>query len=513
MAMAIANRQSRFNPVQRDVLFARTGCAAVNRVRAAASVVEDLPEQQFNGTQASDRVTGVQCVTADVGGQYEWALVESGDVLARSTAEYETESGAVTGFNSFCTSASVTATVFFLQNQKQQSSAFDVGSTSVLAALRSLATLPIRGFKHRRTIQETDIRIAVSGIRGKSSTTRRLDDAFRRRGYDTLTKITGNQPHLIHNGGVVPLNREGPRTTLYENIDVFREYVPKLAKYASEDIVIFENQGITEYTTRLINESFLDPHVILLTNIRRDHQDTLGETRAEIARSFAKSVPPSTHVVCGEQHPTIYEYLEREITATGATIEQVTIPEEHKGLLGAETVHAVNHTLTAVGESPIPPDEIRTHLEQIQPAWTTVPNGLVLNAAEVNDVESTEAVRRALENSDCITPFVFLRPDRRGRTASFVSYFDHLAERGIVDGGYVMGSDSTVFANETTCKVTEIGSDADPAAVLDRLLSHDRPVILMGNTVDEFMRELDAEIDSRARRRSLIDKPRGPPAA
>ena len=481
--------------------------AAVNHVRAAASVVKDLPEQQFNGTQASNRVTDVQCMTVNNGDQYEWVLVEGDNVLARSAETFEAKSNAVTAATSFCKAASVTETAFLLRNQNQQSSAFDVGSTSVLAALRSLATLPIRGFKHRRTIQKIDTRIVVSGIRGKSSTTRRLDDVFRRRGYDTLTKITGNQPHLIHNGGVVPLNREGPRTTLYENIDVFREYVPKLAKYSPEDVAIFENQGITEYTTRLINESFLDPHIIVLTNIRRDHQDTLGETRAEIAQSFAKSVSPNAHIVCGEQHPIIYEYLEREVTATGATIEQVAIPEEHEGLLGAETAHAVNHTLTAVGESPVPPDEIRAYLEQIQPAWTTVPNGLVFNAAEVNDVESTEAVRQALENSDRITPFVFLRPDRRGRTASFVSYFDHLADQGIIDAGYVMGSDSSVFAKETKCEVTEIDADADPEAVLDRLLDHGRPVVLMGNTVDEFMREIDSEIDSRAQGRSLVERP------
>jgi len=486
--------------------------SAINRVRAATSVLEGSPEQQFGGTHAGDRVTDAQCVAVDVAGQYEWMLTEADEVLAQSKRTYETESDALSVAAVFCTYANAAAIVFPPEDRDQRSSSFDVGSTSMPAALRSLVMLPIQGFRHRQALQEIDTRIVISGIRGKSSTTRRLDDVLRRRGYDTLSKITGNQPHLIHNGGVVPLNREGPRTTLYENVDVFREYVPKLVKYAPDDVAIFENQGITEYTTRMINESFLDPHVIVLTNIRRDHQDTLGETRSEIARSFAKSVPSGAHVVCGEQHPIIYEYLEREVTAIGATIEQVAIPEEHRGLLGAETVYAVNHTLTAIGESPVSPDTIRTYLKQIQPRWTTVPNGLVFNAAEVNDVESTEAVRQTLEYSDRITPFVFLRPDRRGRTASFVSYFDHLADRGIIDTGYVMGSDSSVFANETACEVTEIDSDADPAAVLDRLLSHDRPVILMGNTVDEFMRELDAEINSRAQRRYLMDTPREPAA-
>ncbi|ELZ61308.1 hypothetical protein C458_03745 [Haloferax sp. ATCC BAA-644] len=124
----------------------------------------------------------------------------------------------------------------------------------------------------------------------------------------------------------------------------------------------------------------------------------------------------------------------------------------------------------------------------------------------MNDVESTEAVRQALENSNRIIPFVFLRPDRRGRTASFVSYFDHLADQGIIDAGYVMGSGSSVFANETKCEVTEIDADADPEAVLDRLLDHGQPVMIMGNTVDEFMRQIDSEINSRAQSRSLVER-------
>jgi hypothetical protein len=76
-----------------------------------------------------------------------------------------------------------------------------------------------------------------------------------------------------------------------------------------------------------------------------------------------------------------------------------------------------------------------------------------------------------------------------------------------------MGSGSSVFANETTCNVKKIDSGADPATVLDQLLDDGRPVMLMGNTVDEFMRDLDDEINSRAQRSSHTEKPQGPPAA
>lgn len=473
--------------------------SAVETVRAASAVLDGEPDKQFDGRRAANLVNNVQCSILKYGGQYEWVLKNDNKVLARSMSTYETESNALDAGNEFCTQAKMSQLRAYGGDPDNRGTPFDVGSTSIRSALRSLATLPVRGFRHRRTIQAVDTRIIVSGIRGKSSTTRRLGDIFNRRGYGTLTKITGNQPHLVRNGEVIPLNREGARTTLYENINVFRENARKLGSESSDSVAIFENQGITEYTTRLINRLFVSPDVILLTNVRRDHQDTLGETRADIARSFAKSVPSGTHVVCGEQHPVIYDYLESEVTSAGATIEQVTVPEEHTDLLGAETVHAVNHTLRAVDESPLPDEEIESYLTQIQPTWTLLPNGRVFNAAEVNDVESTEAVRRALPESDHVTPFVFLRADRRGRTASFVSYLNHLTEQGIVDKGYVMGQGSSVFASETDCHMAKFASDSEPSNVLQTLLQEGLPVMLMGNTVDEFMRDFEDEIQSLAK--------------
>jgi hypothetical protein len=83
---------------------------------------------------------------------------------------------------------------------------FEVGLRAVRGALSGLIG---RGRRHRRFLSAVDTRIVVSGIRGKSSTTRRLDDVFNRRGYDVLTKITGNHPHLIRNGDVIPIDRQG----------------------------------------------------------------------------------------------------------------------------------------------------------------------------------------------------------------------------------------------------------------------------------------------------------------
>lgn len=370
----------------------------------------------------------------------------------------------------------------------------EVGARNLRAILSELT----RGFRHRKYLRDIDTRIVVSGSRGKSSTTRRLDDIFNRRGYDTLTKITGNYPTLIHNGEAYPIDRQGPRVTLYENVSVIGEFAPELDSYDPEDVAIFENQAITEYTTRLVNERFVKPDVILLTNVRQDHNDTLGKTRTDIARSLARSVPAGTHVVNGEQHTVLHEYMRDEIERRDATIEQVSIPEHHRGLLGAETVHALDTVLTALDEPPIPEGELDAYLTSIQPEWTRLPGGRVYNAAEVNDVESTEQVRRLLAGDEHVLPFVYLRHDRRGRTASFAEYVDILTERDCIDHVCVGGANTKAFARNVDVATTRYARTDDAGDVLDELLASGDPVMLMGNTVDEFMRDMEVAIADRA---------------
>jgi len=53
------------------------------------------------------------------------------------------------------------------------------------------------------------------------------------------------------------LSLRGPRATLYENISLIAQFVPELDAYEPDDVAIFENQGITEYTTRLFNRRLI----------------------------------------------------------------------------------------------------------------------------------------------------------------------------------------------------------------------------------------------------------------
>ncbi|SDM44198.1 hypothetical protein SAMN04487949_1674 [Halogranum gelatinilyticum] len=359
-----------------------------------------------------------------------------------------------------------------------------------------------RGDHHRDLLAEADFRISVSGIRGKSSTAKRLGELLAERGHDTYTKITGDHPTSYYNGRMIPIQRRGPRVTLYENLNLIRQFVPQLANTAPDDSIVMENQAITEYTMRMVNEQFLKPDVVLICNVRQDHNDTLGKRRQTIARSFARSVPKGCHVISGEQHPVIHDYLREEIEARGGTIEQVDVPEGHRHLTGAETVHALNHVLDYLDEERVPDTELREMLDAIQPEWTTLPGGRVFNAAKVNEIESTELFRRQLagegDGAEPVCPFVFLRRDRRGRTASFVRYINILADRDLIDRVHVGGAYTRVFARRVDVPATEHDTDeTDASDVLDALLATDQPVMFMANTVHPFMRDLADEVTTR----------------
>ncbi|WP_199268376.1 Mur ligase family CapB protein [Halomarina oriensis] len=434
---------------------------------------------------------------------FDWRLVDADETALAVGVVARDEEATVTTDVARFRAAAETATVA-LRRPPESRRAIDadslvVGERAALGeTLRSVGSLFTRGRRHRSLLDSIEKRIVVSGIRGKSSTVRRLDDIFGRRGYDTLTKITGNHPVTIHNGTVVPIDRRGTRTTLYENVPLLGQFGDWFEGNERGDVAIVENQGITEYTTRLVNERFVRPHVVVLTNVRQDHTDTLGPDRQTLARTFARTIPEGTHVVSGEQHPVLHDYLREEVERRGATIEQVEVPDRHRGLLGAETVHALDAVLRAFDVRGLSDRQLDAYLDGAQPEWLDTPDGRVFNGAEINDIESTEMIRRALAGDERVLPFVYLRADRRGRTASFVEYLNVLADRGRIDRARVGGANTGVFARNVDVPCTTHGRDEDAGAVLDEMLAEGDPVLLMGNTVDEFMREMERAIATRA---------------
>jgi len=345
---------------------------------------------------------------------------------------------------------------------------------------------------HRRRLSNISIRLSVSGVRGKSTAVRWLHDVFHDRGYDTYAKVTGVVPTSIYNDSEHEIER-GVAVRLYEN-------ERELQRFESPDVAVFENQGIREYTTRLVNQQFVRPHVVFLTNVREDHLDTMGGSRQTVARSLARAIPTGTHVVSGEQDAQIREYLERELDRRDATVTHVTVPQRHQTIPGAEIVYGIDSVLEAVDEPPLAPAERESLLDRMDVSWTQLPAGRVFNAAAANDVQSTELIRQHLlgDSKEVVQPLLYLRSDRRGRTASFLRYLTTLAEQGAIDQARVVGEDTDLFTLHAPFPVVAHNEASEnPSEILDCALADSWPVIIMGNTVSEFMTELRADIERR----------------
>ncbi|WP_122090395.1 Mur ligase family protein [Halalkalicoccus subterraneus] len=384
------------------------------------------------------------------------------------------------------------------RNLNQSESTTEPLRQRIVNLIETITTSCTRGRHHQSRLDEIDPKIVVSGTRGKSSLTQWLYEILQSRDYNTFAKITGNRPVTEHGGETYDIKR-GNRVTLYENERELRKHTP-------EDAMVVENQAISSYTTRMVNQSFTDARVVVLSNVREDHLSTLGSDRYQVARGLVRAIPAGTHVVNAERDLHLRSYLEEEIHRRGATVSHVTVPEEYESIPGIESIYALNHVLAAIGEAPLTEDSLEAYRDEMRVEWTDLPNGKVYNAAEVNDVQSTEMVRQALlgENEATeetpVTPFLYLRGDRRGRTVSFLHYLNELYEENerAFETVHVGGETTEVFKRKAQFPVEIHNTDVESAGeVLDALLETGYPAFLMGNTVAEFMREFETEIDRR----------------
>jgi len=364
--------------------------------------------------------------------------------------------------------------------------------TRVRRAVQELKALVTRSDRHTDRLARVPVRVSVTGTRGKSTLTRWLHDELVAREYDTYAKVTGDEPLSIYNGRewVIP---RGDQVRLYENEREIERFFPM-------DAIVVENQGITPYTTRLVHTRYLDPTLVVLTNVREDHLDTLGGTRERVARALSRSIPNDAHVICGEQADSVREYVAEELTQRDATVTFVDVPAEHGHIPGAELVFCLDEALRHATDTTLDDESAGEYLDSLRVDWTHLPEGPVFDAASVNDVQSTEAVRRSLVGSteQVIQPLVYLRRDRPGRTASYIRYLNLLYERGLVEQARVVDGHGAAFAARTEAPVIRHRPSDDPEQVLRAALHDGWSVMLMGNATPEFMQELRAVIERLA---------------
>lgn len=168
--------------------------------------------------------------------------------------------------------------------------------------------------RHHRRLEQLDVRIHINGIRGKSTVTRLVAAMLREAGYVTLAKTTGSAARVIMpDGAEEPIFRRGA-ATINEQVDIVREYVtPEI------EALVIECMAVNPVYQQFAQDAIVRSDITIITNVREDHQDLMGETLEEIADSLSFTIPKNGIVITAEDRLPLRERLQRNAETRGAS--------------------------------------------------------------------------------------------------------------------------------------------------------------------------------------------------
>lgn len=290
---------------------------------------------------------------------------------------------------------------------------------------------------HSKRIAFVPHRIHVNGIRGKSTVTRLIAGMLREADLVTIGKSTGSFAAVIAPDGVDhPIHRSGSPTIL-EQIQVVHDWVTPFV-----DAVVMECMAINPRYQRVSEERIIRSTIGVITNVREDHQDVMGETLPEIARSLMSSCPKSGVLVTAEQNPEILDIMFEEARKKGtslivadptkvrpeevAAFDYISFEENIAVVLAIAELLNIPRHVAMIGMVKAPADPGVLRIERFEVGGKKV---TWANLFAVNDRESMIAAAAKLQPyiSDKTTTVGILnnRTDRQRRAVQFADIAVH----------------------------------------------------------------------------------------
>ena len=194
---------------------------------------------------------------------------------------------------------------------------------STLTAAAGMTAFHKKEKKHRRRMSDLDINVHVNGIRGKSTVTRMIGGVLREAGHTTIAKTTGTFACVIDpEAGEHPIRRSGPA-----NINEQYRFLAEWLDGAQDPVkaLVVECMAVKPKYQDLCQNVILRSPVTVITNVRLDHQEDMGDTLPEIAASLCTTVPDHGVVVTGERDPEIVDVLQEHCDRRGSRL--IVAPE------------------------------------------------------------------------------------------------------------------------------------------------------------------------------------------
>ncbi|MFZ5517991.1 MAG: poly-gamma-glutamate synthase PgsB [Candidatus Zhuqueibacterota bacterium] len=165
----------------------------------------------------------------------------------------------------------------------------------LLAVSGFLTYLALEKFRLARWRTSIPLRIAISGIRGKSSVVRMLASALRENGWNVLAKTTGSEAmYILPDGSESRVRRCGVVSILEQ------KSLLKKAASLGVDCLVAEVMSIHRENHFVESQRILKPTIVGITNVRPDHTNALGETEGQIAEALSLDIPEQAIVFIPE---------------------------------------------------------------------------------------------------------------------------------------------------------------------------------------------------------------------
>jgi len=128
--------------------------------------------------------------------------------------------------------------------------------------------------------------VHINGTRGKSTVCRLIDAGLRAGGVQVFCKTTGTDPMTIDvQNREEPLRRRG-KANIKEQIGILRRAAAQDAQ-----VLVIECMALQPELQYAAQHRILQADVGVITNVRRDHTDVMGETLEEICDTLCNTVP------------------------------------------------------------------------------------------------------------------------------------------------------------------------------------------------------------------------------
>tara|TARA_B100000959_G_C14925139_1_gene601194 strand:+ start:428 stop:1582 length:1155 start_codon:yes stop_codon:yes gene_type:complete len=351
---------------------------------------------------------------------------------------------------------------------------------------------------HLRSISRIPIRVHVNGTRGKSSVVRLIAAGLRSGGFKTLAKTTGTIPRIINkNGKDIELHRLRS-ASIGEQIKLMRYFSKQ-----SPDVMVIECMAVNPQYQWISEHRIVRSNLSVITNVRKDHLDEMGNSNKEIAYSLSNTIPYKSKLITSEN--AYFNIFKKISNKRNTKIIQSEVGDIDSKYVNSfpylEHPENISLALKVCQELGVNKDKALEGMLKTNPdpgallIWNIKNKNYFVSAFAANDPDSTFKVWNLIKNkfNNKICFFLNTRDDRRYRTIQLIDLVFHRINPDLfIVRGNNIKNDIDKYDVSTKVKLFSMDSSCDE--IINYIISlNNYTIIGIGNIVgwgDTFLEKL-----------------------